>query len=197
MKRNIIETVLGAVVLFVAAFFLVYSSTAANIGTGTGGYKVGVEFSEIGGLKSGADVRISGVKIGSVAAVDLDPTKYLAEVTLLIDQDIKLPIDTAARISSESLLGGTYLALDPGAEEEMIADGGRVRYAQDATNLEQLLGKFIFTMADSKKGDDTASAQPATATTPSAGTAAQPEADAAEATPDTATPDAAAEPAHP
>jgi len=161
MKRNIIETVLGAVVLVVAAFFLVYGASAAKVRKQTG-YPVTAEFSEIGSLKDGADVRISGVKIGTVASVELNPQRYLAEVHMVIDNDVQLPTDTAAKVSSESLLGGSYLALEPGADEEMIPSGGKIRYAQDAQNLEQLLGKFIFTMSDQKKDGGTAAAAPAT-----------------------------------
>lgn len=159
MKRNIIETVLGAIVLIVAGAFLLYSSSATKAGA-VEGYEVSVRFNEIGGLKSGDDVRIGGVKIGSVKDIALDPATYQATVTMSIEDDVKLPTDTAARISSESLMGGAYLGLVPGGEEENIRPGGSVKYAQDAQNLEQLLGKFIFSMADSKGKEKTGDAAP-------------------------------------
>lgn len=145
MTRSVIETVLGAVVLLVAAVFLIFSYQTANISTGDG-YEISADFSGIGGLKPGDDVQISGVKIGSVASVELDRESYLARVRMNIGDDYKLPTDTAALITSESLLGGKYLALEPGAEEEFIKPGGQVQYTQAPQNLEQLLGQFIFSM---------------------------------------------------
>lgn len=147
MKRSVIETVLGAVVLFIAGFFLVFSYKTANIQK-VSGYEVTADFSGIGGLSIGDDVQISGVKVGSVTNVSLDPETYLAKVRMSILPGIELPEDTAALISSESLLGGKYLALEPGAAEEMIEPGGRVPYTQAPQNLEQLLGQFIFSMQD-------------------------------------------------
>ena len=158
MKRSVIETVLGALVLFVAAFFLIFSYQTANISTGAG-YNLVADFSSIGGLKAGDDVQISGVKIGSVADVSLNPETYLARVTMTIDPAIKVPDDTAALISSESLLGGRYLALEPGGSEQILAPGERVPYTQSPQNLEQLLGQFIFSMqGDKSNGDNTAAA---------------------------------------
>ncbi len=159
MKRNIIETAIGAIVLFIAAFFLIFSYQTANVGA-VSGYSVSADFTGIGGLKVGDDVQISGVKIGSVSAVDLNPQTYLAKVTMSIAPEIELPGDTAALISSESLLGGRYLALEPGADEEMIESGGRIQYTQAPQNLEQLLGQFIFSVSNDKsdsEDDDSAS----------------------------------------
>ena len=146
MNRNIVETVLGAVVLLVAGIFLAFSMRAGEVGASSGGYEVTADFSGIGGLSIGDDVQISGVKVGTVADVALDEDTYLARVSIMVDGDIKLPADTAALISSESLLGGKYLALEPGADEEMISPGGRIQYTQAPQNLEQLLGQFIFSM---------------------------------------------------
>lgn len=168
MKRNIIETVLGAVVLLVAGVFLVYSSTATKAGA-VSGYEVVVRFNEIGGLKKGNDVRIGGVKIGSIKNIDLDPATYQARITMSIEDNVKIPTDTAARISSESLMGGAYIALDVGADEENIRAGGSVKFAQDAQNLEQLLGKFIFSQVDKKdeeKGEAPSMTPPAPAEMP-------------------------------
>lgn len=150
MKRSVVETVLGAVVLVLAAFFLAFSYNTANVKK-ISGYEITADFSGIGGLAVGDDVQISGVKIGSIVAVTLDPQSYLARVRMSIDDSVKLPSDTAALISSESLLGGKYLALEPGAAEDNIPPGGRVPYTQAPQNLEQLLGQFIFSMQGKPK----------------------------------------------
>ena len=149
MTRSVIETVLGAVVLLVAAVFLMFSYKMANVATGDG-YEITANFSGIGGLKAGDDVRISGVKIGTVADVQLDDESFLARVHISVGDGYKLPADTVALISSDSLLGGRYLALEPGADEEFIKPGGQVQYTQAPQNLEQLLGQFIFSMQDEK-----------------------------------------------
>lgn len=150
MKRNVIETVLGAVVLGVAILFLAFSYSSANVGS-VDGYSVQANFSSIGGLGVGDKVVISGVKVGSVSDIVLDTESFLANVFLDIDNEVKLPDDTAAFISSESLLGGLYMQLEPGASEDIIEAGGVIEYTQAPQNLEQLLGQFIFSMQDDKK----------------------------------------------
>lgn len=152
MKRSVVETVLGAVVLLGAIIFLATSYKTANVGD-MGGYKVTADFSGIGGLKIGDDVQISGVKVGQIVGVTLDPKTFLARVTLDIGNSIQLPTDTAAMISSTSLLGGRFLSIEPGGAEEMIPPGGHIDYTQDPQNLEQLLGKFIFSMQGGKDKD--------------------------------------------
>lgn len=152
MKRNVIETVLGAVVLVVAIVFLGFSYSSANVGD-IDGYKLTADFSGTGGLSIGDDVQISGVKVGTVSKIELKPDDYRARVTLEINDDIKLPDDSAAFISSESLLGGKYMELQPGASDEMLGANGHIEYTQAPQNLEQLLGKFIFSMDKGKDGE--------------------------------------------
>ncbi|MCC6598797.1 MAG: outer membrane lipid asymmetry maintenance protein MlaD [Alphaproteobacteria bacterium] len=163
MKRSVVETVLGAVVILAAVLFLTLSYDKSDLSAGGGsGYEITANFSGIGGLKPGDDVQISGVKVGYVTAVELDDSTYLARVRMNVSSGIKLPSDTAALISSESLLGGKYLALEPGADEEYISAGGVIEYTQAPQNLEQLLGQFIFSMQDSekKKEDESAALSP-------------------------------------
>lgn len=150
MKRSIAETILGAVVLIAAGLFLTYSVKTADIAT-TDGYNITADFASVGGLKPGDVIQISGVKVGTVSSVELMPDTYLARVHMNIRNGHHLPTDTAALISSESLLGGQYLALEPGAEEEMIKPGGNIQYTQAPQNLEQLLGQFIFSMQGDKE----------------------------------------------
>ena len=143
MHRNLIETVMGGVVLAVALFFLVFAYTSADLGS-VDGYEVVARFQSIEGLSVGSDVRISGVKVGTVVSQKLDPVTFLAEVRMSIDNSIELPIDTFAIIASESLLGGKFMRLDPGGEEDLIGPGGLVEYTQAPVNLEDLLGRLIF-----------------------------------------------------
>lgn len=156
MKRNGFETLIGALVIIGAALFFQYSYKTGEVGTADNGYDLVAEFSGIGGLRAGDDVRISGVKVGSVKAVSLNPQTYLAEVTLTLNSAVKVPTDTAAAISSESLMGGLYMGLEPGAEEDMLAAGDKIEYTQAPQNLEQLLGQFIFSMQDKKEETEAA-----------------------------------------
>ncbi len=153
MKRSVIETVLGAVVLITAILFLSFSYSTANVGA-VSGYEISANFSGIGGLGIGDDVQISGVKVGSVSRVELADS-YLAKVYMSVDPAIQLPDDTAAFISSESLLGGKFLQLEPGASEDYLEEGGVILYTQAPQNLEQLLGKFIFSMQGSGDAAET------------------------------------------
>lgn len=149
MKRNVVEMVLGAVVLIIAAGFLVFSYSAADLKS-KDGYEVSATFTEIGSLSIGSDVRMSGVKIGSVADLKLDPQSYLAQVVMSIDTSVELPEDSSAIITSEGLMGGNFVALQPGGAEEFLKEGGKIEYTQDAQNLEKLLGQFIFSIQDNK-----------------------------------------------
>jgi len=160
MRRNVIETVLGGVVLAVAAVFLAFAYKSADLRK-VQGYELTANFSSITGLQSGADVRISGVKVGSVSALTLDPKSYQAVVHLSLDNTVKLPKDTAAVIASESLLGGKFLSLEPGGDPDTIKPNGRIEYTQSTPGLEQLLGQVIFSLQSmSKPADQAAGAQP-------------------------------------
>lgn len=166
MNKNLIETILGAVVLLGAVVFFLYATRSADNGP-VEGYTVTASFSDIGALRTGNDVRIGGVTIGTVQTIDLNPDSYMANLTMSINPDIRLPEDTGAKITSEGLMGGAYVGLEPGGAEDYLNEGGRIAYTQAATNLEQLLGKFIFTLTDSKKSDESAAAAESTTITDS------------------------------
>ncbi|NKB44378.1 MAG: MCE family protein [Alphaproteobacteria bacterium] len=143
MKRNPIETVLGAVVLLVAGMFLSLAYTTAQIGTREG-YKVEAIFLKVGGLQIGSDVRISGVSVGTVESQYLDLETYEAKVTLVIDPSISIPDDTVAAIVGDGLLGGKYVDLRPGKSSVSLANGGLIVNSQDFQSLEDLVGEIIF-----------------------------------------------------
>lgn len=153
MRRNVIETVLGGVVLAVAGLFLAFAYTSANLRK-VDGYEVTAAFTSIAGLQSGSDVRISGVKVGTVSSLTLDPITYQAVVHMTVDRSVKLSKDTAAVIASESMLGGKFLSLEPGGEEEFIKPGGRIQFTQSTPGIEQLLGQVIFSLQNMGKGGD-------------------------------------------
>ena len=143
MTRNAVETVMGAVVLLVAGLFLFFAYSTTDAGR-VSGYALTAHFDRVGALKVGSDVRLSGVKVGSVVGQDLDPNTYLAVVTFTVRSGLQLPQDTSAEIVSEGLLGNQYLALVPGGAPDMLRPGDQLEFTQSAISLEQLLGKFIF-----------------------------------------------------
>ncbi len=147
MKRNIIETVLGAVVLLVAGLFLAFAYSTTDIRPVTG-YTVTARFNAIDGLTEGSDVRVGGVKVGSVAGQSVDMTEFQAVVRMTIRPEIRLPEDSVASVSSEGLLGGKYIRIDPGASTTMLSDGGEFTKTRDIVSLEELLGKVIFLVTD-------------------------------------------------
>jgi len=151
MSRNVIETVMGAVVLAVAGFFFFFAYSSTDVGS-VSGYRVVASFDRIDGLQPGADVMISGVRVGQVTSQRLDPETYLAEVTMTIDPSVQLPTDTIAIVASESLLGGRFMSLSPGGAEEYIEPGGTILYTQSTPGLEQLLGQVIFSLGNDGSG---------------------------------------------
>jgi phospholipid/cholesterol/gamma-HCH transport system substrate-binding protein len=143
MGRNAIETVLGAVVLIVAGVFLFFAFNVAQVKAVTG-YEIKAHFLKIGGLSKGSDVRINGIKVGTVLDRVLDSTTYEAVVVMSIRPDIKLPKDTVATIGSEGILGGKYVRLKPGQAKEVLEPGGRIAKVEDFKSLEDQVGEIIF-----------------------------------------------------
>jgi phospholipid/cholesterol/gamma-HCH transport system substrate-binding protein len=158
-RKNLAEIIAGALVLGVAAVFLFYAVGHSGRTVGPG-YSVTAQFDRIDGLGAGADVRMSGVKIGAVTDQRIDPETYLAVVTMRIDSRIRLPRDTSAAITSEGLLGGRYIALVPGGDDRMIPEGGRIEATQAAISLEDLLGRFIFSVTELVSAQQRQSEQP-------------------------------------
>ncbi len=151
MGKNLIETLMGAVVIAVAAIFMLFAYSKADVGA-IDGYIVKAKFDRVDGINVGGDVRLSGIKVGTVVSEILDPETYLAVVTLSIEDSIKLPTDTSAACTSSGLLGDTYLNLSPGADEQMIAAGGEIETTQGCIDLFALLGQMIFSQTG--KGND-------------------------------------------
>ncbi|TVQ31803.1 MAG: outer membrane lipid asymmetry maintenance protein MlaD [Geminicoccaceae bacterium] len=143
MSRSFVETLLGAVVLIVALVFVAYAYTVSDI-RDPGGYVLRAKFDRIDGINVGADVRISGITVGRVLSHNLDTRTFRAEVAFSVRHGIELPADSSAAIFSESLLGGRYIALQPGADDDVLRPGDELMFTQSAINLEELVGRFVF-----------------------------------------------------
>ena len=150
MTGNVIETVMGGVVLVVAALFLFFAYSTSQV-RAVQGYQVTAQFERVGSLRDGGDVRIAGVKIGSIVSETLDPKTFLADVRMSIDPAYKLPDDTVAEIVSNGLLGDQYMSLVPGGSDQTIPPGGRIKFTQAPVSLENLIGQMIFSQPGAQK----------------------------------------------
>lgn len=151
MRKPVIESIMGAVVLLVAAYFLVFAYTSAHQRQ-VEGYHLSANFLKVGGLRVGSDVRISGIKVGSVIELKLDQQTYEAALTLSIRPDIRLPVDTVASITSQGLMGDKYIRLEPGTMKDRLDDGGTITNTRDFKSLEDTVGEFIFLATGSGEG---------------------------------------------
>ena len=147
MKSNAFETFIGAIVIILAAVFLFYSFSVTDNNT-NGSYKVNAVFNRIDGIQNGSDVRLSGIKIGTVANSLLNQTTYEAELNLLIENSIKIPDDSSAKITSDGLLGNSYVSIEPGGSEIFIQENGQILFTQGSIDLIGLVGQTLFSVEE-------------------------------------------------
>lgn len=153
MANNMIETVMGAVVLTVAGGFLYFAYSNSSVKT-VDGYAVSAKFSNITGIGIGSDVRVGGIKVGVVEKLDLDPKDFNANAHMRIEEDVKLPRDSSAAVQSAGLLGEKFVAIEPGGDENNLKEGDTITITQSSVSLEEMIGKFVF--SGGGVGDDAA-----------------------------------------
>lgn len=143
MGSKAIETVMGAVILIVAGAFLIFAFQTARLDSPRG-YEISAAFNSVGGIEVGSDVRVNGIKVGTVTGQRLDPQTFQAVLDLSIDPTLKLPVNSSAAIASDGMLGGKHVRLEPGNAGEIVPVGGRITSTRDYRSLEELVGEFIF-----------------------------------------------------
>jgi phospholipid/cholesterol/gamma-HCH transport system substrate-binding protein len=143
MAENTSEVIAGGVVLAAALGFLFYAGQSSGLTTRTDGYSLTASFRSVDGISVGTDVRLAGVKVGTITSLDLNPTTYFADATVTVRNDILLPDDSAILISSEGLLGGNYVELVPGGSLTNLEPGAEIEDTQGSVSLIGLLMKFI------------------------------------------------------
>ncbi len=141
--HNMTEVLVGGAVLAFAVAFGVYASQSTGLSRDTGGYELGASFRSLEGVGVGTDVRLAGVKIGTVTGVDLNPETYRADTTFSVADGVLIPDDSAAVISSEGLLGGNFVELMPGGSPFYFEPGDEIVDTQGAVSLISLLVKFV------------------------------------------------------
>jgi len=137
------EILAGLAVLVVASGFGLHLMRAAGPAAPAAGYELTAAFRAADGVRIGTDVRIAGVRVGSVTALDLDPATFQAVARLGLRGDLEMPTDTAAIVATEGLLGGTYVALVPGGALETLAPGEVILDTQGSVDLVTLLMKVV------------------------------------------------------
>lgn len=143
MAQNPSEVIVGGLVLAVAVGFVVYAANATGFTRDRGGYELKASFRAADGIRVGTDVRLAGVKVGSVTAMELNPQTFFADTRISVRDGIVLPEDTVLAVSSEGLLGGNFLELVPGGSPDNLAAGAEIEDTQGSVSLISLLMKFV------------------------------------------------------
>ena len=145
MSHSVTEISVGGVVLAAAAAFAIYTTQTTGFGSGGGGgsYELTASFRSLEGVSVGTDVRLAGVKLGTVTGVELDPETYRAVTTFSVSNGIEVPDDSAVVISSEGLLGGNFVEISPGGSAFFYEPGAEILDTQGSVSLMSLLLKYV------------------------------------------------------
>lgn len=145
MKQDTIETFTGLVVIIIAIIFFKFAyNMNFNSADNNNSYILKAKFDSIEGINIGSDVMISGVKVGSVQSIVLDNETFSAVVFFKIINNIKLAIDTRVSIITNGIIGGRYISITPGVEDEVLNNNDTIKYTQSSMNLESLVSKFLY-----------------------------------------------------
>ncbi len=134
-RSGTFETIVGAIVVIIAAAFMLYAYDVSGKSLGRDSYLVDAVFGRVDGITIGSDVRIAGVKVGSVAANRLDMKTYEADLQLSIEDSVLIPDDSVAKIVSDGFLGGAHVSIEPGASEDMLVAGDKITITQGSVDL--------------------------------------------------------------
>ena len=151
MKEKSIETFVGLIVIVITISFFSYAYSKVNTKSSDKGYSLYVQFEDIEGLSEGSDVKLSGIKIGTVNRIHLENSTYYAKVELTIYSDIQIPKDSRAIVATSGIMGGKYIRITPGSSEKMLANSGKIVFSQSAINLEDLVSKIVYSLTGSKE----------------------------------------------
>ncbi len=147
MNKKPVETIMGIVVLAVAAFFAYFAYNVSDLQV-VKGYDVTAKFLKVGGLNVGSDVRINGIKVGTVIGQHLDDSDYTAEIKMSLSSNVHLPVDSVASIVGDGLVGDKFIKIEPGHSSEMLKNGDIIKNTKDFKTLEDMVGEIIFMVTD-------------------------------------------------
>lgn len=152
MNKKPIETIMGIIVLIIAASFLYFSFTASDLRV-VKGYEITINFLKVGGLNVGSDVRINGVKVGTVVSQSLDNETYNAVIKISISPDIKLAKDSRFEVAADGFMGDKYIKIEPGKSEIMLRDGDVATNTKDFKTIEDMVGEIIFSVTGGNENE--------------------------------------------
>lgn len=150
MNKKPIETIMGFVVIIVAVLFLLFAYRVSDLQV-VKGYELNAKFLKVGGLNVGSDVRINGIKVGTVVKQKLDNDDYMVDVVLSISPDILLPQDSEAAIVGDGLVGDKFIKIEPGKAKEVLKSGDYFANTKDFKTLEDMVGEIIFMVTDNEE----------------------------------------------
>ncbi|MAP24655.1 MAG: outer membrane lipid asymmetry maintenance protein MlaD [Rickettsiales bacterium] len=153
MQSQFVEALIGTFVLALAGYILWFGYTKADTQVANG-YKVSGFFTKVDGINKGSDVKMSGIKVGTVSGLEIDPKSFMAKVMIQLPTNLKVPLDSSLAVVSDGLLGGKYLAITPGGDEENLKDGDVIEHTQSSINLESLIGQMVFSQDKKEKKND-------------------------------------------
>lgn len=153
MHKKPIETIMGLVVLLVALLFLIFAYRVSDLQV-VKGYNLAANFMKVGGLTIGSDVRINGIKVGTVTAQSLNADDYTVKVDFSISSNVKLPKDSIVAIVSDGLMGDKFVKITPGKSAEFLQDGDVFTKTKDFKTLEDMVGEIIFMVTDGGNKDE-------------------------------------------
>lgn len=143
MNKKPVETIMGIVVLVIAVLFMMFAYNVSDLHV-VKGYDINAKFLKVGGLNTGADVRINGVKVGTVIAQKINTEDYMVDVKMSILPEIILPTDSVITIAGDGLMGDKFVKIEPGNSPDKIKPGDIVKNTKDAKSLEDMVGEIIF-----------------------------------------------------
>lgn len=149
MKPNTFEAIVGAFVIIISVVFLFFGFSTMKI-QNSDSYNVSALFNRIDGIKIGSDIRMSGIKIGTVVSQELDNSSFEAKVLMSIDSKILIPDDSSAKITSDGLLGGNYISIEPGGSDIYLLNNEEIFFTQGSVDLIGLVGEALFSVEDEK-----------------------------------------------
>lgn len=146
MKQGTFETLIGFLVIIIAFVFFIFAYTTSGYSNHVSGYNLIADFQNIDGISKGSDVKMAGIKIGVVEDIALEEESYYAILKLKIRNDIQIPEDSNAIISTSGLVGNKFVKINPGSSDDNFKNGGKIRFTQSTMNIEDLVSKLVYSM---------------------------------------------------
>ncbi len=145
MKNNSFETLIGALVIVICILFIFLSAKVSGSRQKlSSGYKIIAEFDNVDGLNIGSDIKVAGVKVGSILDISLNKENYRATIVLKVIDTLKIPADSIFKVSTSGLIGNKFINIKIGADEEFLKDGEYAEFTESSMDLEDLISRFIF-----------------------------------------------------